>query len=104
MSTDALSREILTGREVAPRKFDPHSAAPFANKSVSEAARRAYSRAVSDFFRFAGGKHPTEVTPSDVQRWHDHLRSHRKRPATVCFKLRVIRSFFEYLKAAGVVP
>jgi site-specific recombinase XerD len=45
-----------------------------------------------------------EVTPSDEQCWCDHLRSHRKRPATVCFKLCVIRSFFEYLKAAGVVP
>ena len=25
-------------------------------------------------------------------------------PATVSFKLSVIRSFFEYLKAAGVIP
>ncbi len=104
MLTEALSTEILTGREVAGRKFDPRSTAPFINKSVSDATRRAYSRAVADFFRFAGGKHPSEVTPSDVQRWRDHLRSLRKRPATVSFKLSVIRSFFEYLKAAGVVP
>jgi integrase/recombinase XerD len=50
------------------------------------------------------GKHPTEVLPADVQRWRDWLRSQKKRPATVAFKLSVIRSFFEYLKAAGVVP
>jgi integrase/recombinase XerD len=104
LSTEALSPEILAGREVAQRKFDPRSAAPFVNKSVSEATRRAYTRAVADFFQFARGKHPTEVVPADVQRWRDHLRSQRKRPATVSFKLSVIRSFFEYLKAAGVVP
>ena len=37
-------------------------------------------------------------------RWRDHLRAGRKRPATVSFKLSVVRSFFEYLKAGGVVP
>ena len=67
-----LSRNLVSGREVAARRFDPKSAAPFVNKSVSEATRRAYSRAVADFFRFAGGKHPAEVVPLDVQRWRDH--------------------------------
>lgn len=104
MPNEPLTPEILTGREVAHGKFDPRSAAPFVNKSVSDATRRAYSRAVADFFRFVQGKHPSEVTPADVQRWRDSLRSQRKRPATVSFKLSVIRSFFEYLKAAGIVP
>jgi integrase/recombinase XerD len=104
LSIEALSPDILGGREVAPRKFDPRSAAPFINKSISEATRRAYSRAVADFFRFLQGKHPTEIVPADVQRWRDQLRSQRKRPATVSFKLSVVRSFFEYLKAAGIVP
>ena len=104
MSIEALSPEILLGREVAARKFDPRSAAPFVNKSVSEATRCAYSRAVADFFRFVQGKHPTEAIPADVQRWRDHLRSQRKRPATVSFKLFIMRSFFEYLKAAGAMP
>ena len=104
MSTEALSPEILEGREIGSGRFDPRSAAPFVNKSVSDATRRAYSRAVADFFRFVHGKHPTNVIAVDVQRWRDHLRSQRKRPATVSFKLSVIRSFFEYLKAAGVVP
>jgi integrase/recombinase XerD len=36
--------------------------------------------------------------------WRDRLRSQRKSAATVSFKLSVVRSFFEYLKAAGVVP
>jgi len=91
------------GSEIAER-FDPQTAAPFINKSVSEETRRAYRRAVADFFQFAGGKHPTEVTPDDVLGWRDHLRSGRKRASTVSFKLSVIRSFFGYLKAGGVIP
>jgi integrase/recombinase XerD len=59
---------------------------------------------VADFFQFVEGKHPVEVVPNDVLLWRDHLRSGRKRPATVSFKLSVVRSFFEYLKAAGTVP
>lgn len=99
------SLQDLRGTEaVATKRFDPRSAAPFVNKSVSEETRRAYRRAISDFFLFLGGKHPAEITPADVQVWRDHLRAQRKRPSTVAFKLAVVRSFFEYLKAAGVIP
>jgi integrase/recombinase XerD len=94
---------ILRSEAVVPKRFDPRLAAPFINKSVSEATRRAYRRAVADFFQFVGGLHPTEVVPDDVQRWRDSLRQSRKRAATVSFKLSVVRSFFEYLKAAGIV-
>jgi integrase/recombinase XerD len=48
-------------------------------------------------------KHPAEVVPNDVVLWRDRLRSQKKSASTVAFKLLVIRSFFEYLKAAGVV-
>lgn len=67
---------------VAPNRFDPRLATPFVNKSVSKETRRAYRRAVADFFQFIGGKHPTEVVPADVLGWRDHLRAGRKRPAT----------------------
>jgi integrase/recombinase XerD len=96
---DFTQREII-----APKRFDPRSATPFVNKSVSEETRRAYRRAVADFFQFIGGKHPTEVVPNDVICWRDHLRHSRKKAATVAFKLSVIRSCFEYLKAGGVIP
>jgi hypothetical protein len=57
----------LTQREaIAPKRFDPRSATAFVNKSVSEETRRAYRKAVADFFQFVGGKHPTEVVPTDV--------------------------------------
>ena len=46
LSSEVLTAEILRGREVAGRRFDPKSASPFVSKSVSEATRRAYGRAV----------------------------------------------------------
>jgi site-specific recombinase XerD len=95
---------LLQREAIAPRRFDPRSASAFVNKSVSEETRRAYRQAVADFFHFIGAKHPTEVVPADVLGWRDHLRARRKRAATVAFKLSVIRSFFEYLKAGGVIP
>jgi integrase/recombinase XerD len=104
LSTEALTPEILRGRDVERRRFDPRSAIAFVNKSVSEETRRAYRRAVSEFFQFAGMKHPAEVVPADVVLWRDRLRSQKKSAATVAFKLSVVRSFFEYLKAAGAVP
>jgi integrase/recombinase XerD len=103
LSSEALIPEILCGSEFPAKRFDPKSAAPFINKSVSEATRRAYSRAVREFFQFAGMKHPAEIVPNDVVLWRDKLRSQKKSVATVAFKLSVVRSFFEYLKAAGVV-
>jgi integrase/recombinase XerD len=96
--------DLLQRETIAPKRFDPRSATPFVNKSVSEDTRRAYQRTVADFFQFVGGKHPTEVVPNDVICWRDHLRHSRKRAATVSFKLSVIRSFFEYLKAGGAIP
>ena len=93
----------LQNQSLTPKRFDPRTATPFVNKSVSEETRRAYRRAISDFFQFVGGKHPTEVVPDDVLRWRDHLRAGRKRASTVAFKLSVVRAFFEYLKAGGIV-
>jgi integrase/recombinase XerD len=104
LSTEALTPEILRDGEISQRRFGPKSASPFINKSVSEATRRAYSRAVREFFQSAGMKHPSEVLPQDVVLWRDELRSQKKSAATVVFKLSVVRSFFEYLKAAGAVP
>jgi site-specific recombinase XerD len=103
MTPDQLLVSKLQEQSLAPRRFDPRTATPFVNKSLSEETRRAYRRAVSDFFQFVGNRHPSDIVPADVLGWRDHLRAHRKRAATVSFKLSVIRSFFEYLKAAGIV-
>jgi integrase/recombinase XerD len=103
LSTEALTPEIYRGGETPARRFDPKSAVPFVNKSVSEATRRAYGRALREFFHSAGMKHPSEVVPDDVLLWRDKLRARKKSAATIAFKLSVVRSFFEYLKAAGAV-
>jgi site-specific recombinase XerD len=103
VSTEALIPEILRDGETPARRFDPRSAFPFVNKSVSEETRRAYGRALREFFQSAGMKHPSEVVPADVLLWRDKLRSQKKSASTVAFKLSVVRSFFEYLKAAGAV-
>jgi integrase/recombinase XerD len=99
-----LTPEILRGGETPARRFDPKIASAFVNKSVSEATKRAYGRTVWEFFQFACMKNPVEVVPADVLLWRDRLRSQKKSAATVAFKLSVVRSFFEYLKAAGAVP
>jgi integrase/recombinase XerD len=104
LPSEALTPEILRSGEIPAKRFDPKSAAPFVNKSVSEATRRAYGRALREFFQSAGMKHPSEVVPQDVLLWRDKLRSSSESAATVAFKLSVVRSFFEYLKAAGAVP
>ena len=103
MATEARMPDSLRSGAVAARRFDPRSATPFVNKSVSEETSRAYRRAVREFFQCAGMKHPSEVVPADVVLWRDRLRSQKQSAATVAFKLSVIRSFFEYLKAAGAI-
>ena len=66
----------LPARAAVPKEpFTLKLAQPFLQKSLSEQTRRAYGRALTDFFHFLGGKHPTEVAPMDVARWRDHLRA-----------------------------
>jgi integrase/recombinase XerD len=84
-------------------RFDPKTVTPFVQRSVSEETRRAYRRVVLEFFRFLQSCHPAEVTPTDVQRWRDHLLKAKKSAATVRFKLSVVRSLFDFLKAGGYV-
>jgi site-specific recombinase XerD len=69
---------------------------------MSEETRRAYRRVIREFFLFIDHQHPLNVTTDDVIRWRDDLRRRKKKAATISFKLSVIRSFFEYLKAAGL--
>jgi integrase/recombinase XerD len=98
---------INTASSVAPDPsltgFDLRLALRFSQKSVSEDTRRAYHRVVHEFFSFTGNIHPTQVTPELILRFRDQQLTKRKRAVTVAFKLAVIRSFFEYLRAAGMV-
>ncbi|MGI9106893.1 MAG: tyrosine-type recombinase/integrase [Pyrinomonadaceae bacterium] len=100
---DQYLAPLRQDQSLARKHFDPRSATPFVNKSVSEETRRAYRRSLADFFQFVGAKHPVDVLPDDVLRWRDGLRAQKKRASTVAFKLSVVRAFFEYLKASGLV-
>jgi integrase/recombinase XerD len=85
-------------------RFDPKLAQPFIYKSVSEETRSAYTRAIREFFAFVGHVHPSQVAPSDVIAYRDHLRTNKRRkPNTVATKLAIIRSFFEYVRAGGMI-
>jgi hypothetical protein len=83
-SSEALSPEILRGGETPARRFDPKSAAPFVNKSVSKATRRTYGRTVREFLQSAGMKHPSEVVPADILLWRDRLQGLRPDVSEVC--------------------
>ena len=110
MSPTPVSRQALDlhstslASERTPQKFDPQLARPFIYKSLSEETRAAYHRAIRDFFAFVGHVHPENVTPQDVIAYRDNLRIQKRRKAnTVATKLAIVRSFFEYLKASGIV-
>jgi integrase/recombinase XerD len=101
-----MTAEHLLPPDTTPQaiaRWDPRLIARFSEKSLSEETRRAYRRVLIEFFSFVGHKHPLSVSPDDVVAWRDSLRAKRRKAATVSLKLAVIRSFYEYLRAAGVV-
>src|SRR3712207_1160630 len=92
-------------QQARQQQFDLALARPFIYKSVREETRAAYTRAVREFFAFVGHVHPAQVTPADVIAYRDDLRTRKRRKAnTVATKLAIVRSFFEYLKAGGIIP
>lgn len=93
------------GRELAVFQcFDPRMAEPFIQKSVSEETRRSYHRTIREFFQYAEGIHPIDVTPKHVALYRDRLKADKRKPSTIATKLAIIRSFFEYLRAGGSIP
>ena len=100
MSEHLTAHAPPASETLQPLRFEARMAAPFCEKSLSEETRRAYRRVIREFFVFVEGIHPTLVTPKHVLAWRETLKSGRK-SATVSFKLTVVRSFFEYLRAGG---
>lgn len=86
------------------------SARPFIDKSLSPRTRANYTGHLKQFFSFFRGKRPEDITTTDVIAWRDHLRTKKGRnpdepisEATVAVKLATVRSFFEYLRAEGLI-
>ena len=85
------------------RKDFEKNVRPFIEKSLSAETRRAYGRVIREFFVFQQTVEFTEIKAIDVIGWRDSLIAAKKSAATVSFKLSVVRSLFEYLKAGGFV-
>lgn len=90
-----------TQGQLAP--FNPRTASPFVNKSISAETRRLYHRVIREFFAFVGFKHETLITAQDILSWRDDLMVKGRKASTVALKLSVLRSFFEYLRVYGYV-
>jgi integrase/recombinase XerD len=106
ITPEVISPHLSTAQSSPPFKqqFDLQLARPFIYKSISEETRAAYTRAIREFFQFVGDVHPNEVAPAHVINYRDYLRINKRRKAnTVATKLAIVRSFFEYLKAGGVI-
>lgn len=84
-------------------RFDLKLAQSFIYKSVSEETRRAYTRAIKEFFNFNNNLHPAQVTPAHVIAYRDNLRAAKLKPTTIVTKLAIVRSFFEYLREGGII-
>jgi integrase/recombinase XerD len=97
--TPAVPGQALT----RPARFELPRARNFIEKSLSEDTRRAYTRALLDFFSFTR-KPPAQVDVEDVIAYRDELvKKQRRKARTVNMKLSVVRAYFGYLKAAGDV-
>lgn len=106
VTAEIISPQLSSAPSSSSRKyqFDLTLARPFIYKSVSEETRAAYTRAIREFFQFVGEIHPNEVVPAHVINYRDHLRINKRRKAnTVATKLAIVRSFFEYMKAGGII-
>jgi integrase/recombinase XerD len=90
------------GQAVArPVRFELPRAKNFIEKSLSEDTRRAYTRALLDFFSFVS-KPPAQVTAEDVIAYrNDLVKKKRRKARTVNLKISVVRAYFSYLKATG---
>lgn len=89
-------------QEIAKFNY-PEQARSFVLKSNSAETRRAYETHIREFFKFHSYKHPAAVAAIDVIRWRDSLLRSGSRATTVTTKLSVVRSFFDYLRADGIV-
>src|SRR5262245_27353608 len=103
MAERNLTQKLTPPASGAMERFDPRRATEFAKRSISEQTRRAYNRVVREFFAAIGNLDPRLVGPAEVGEWRDKLLRKRQKAATISFKLSVVRAFFSYLKALGLV-
>ncbi|WP_395735275.1 tyrosine-type recombinase/integrase [Prosthecobacter sp.] len=89
--------------ETTTQQFPEKHLLPFYERSNSQQTRRAYKRVVREFFRQFQWRHPNQITSEQIRGWRDQMTKARRKPATVSFKLAVVRSLYEYLREEGFV-
>jgi site-specific recombinase XerD len=97
------SLAVGVAQNVGLQKFVPRLADGFIYKSISEATRRTYRKAIMDFFAFVNFIHPAQVTSNQVISYRDHMIAKKKSANTINLRISVIRSFFDYLVADGSI-
>lgn len=84
-------------------RFDEKLLQGFNERSNSAETRRAYARVTREFFQYFKWRHPRTISSEQISEWRDKLKGKRAKPATIAFKLSVIRSLYEYLRDEGTV-
>jgi integrase len=88
---------------LAFERFDEKPLLAFYERSNSAETRRAYRRVTREFFQYFKWRHPRLISSNQIAEWRDKLKEARQKPATVVFKLSVVRSLYEYLRDEGIV-
>jgi site-specific recombinase XerD len=70
-------------------------------RGMSEKTRRAYGVDLDQLARFAGGRGPTELRPSDLRRFAAHLSESGMSKTSVARKLAAVRTFYRHLIEIG---
>jgi site-specific recombinase XerD len=84
-------------------RFDEKNLLAFYERSNSSETRRAYRRVAREFFQYFKWRHPRLISSEQIAGWRDKLKERRAKPATITFKLSVVRSLYEYLRDEGFV-
>jgi site-specific recombinase XerD len=84
-------------------RFDETRLQAFNERSNSKETRRAYARVAREFFQYFNWRHPQTISSEEIAEWRDKLKEKRAKPATVAFKLSVVRCLYEYLREEGFV-
>lgn len=100
---DLIQTRPLHSSLQEPHRFDERSARAFVFKFISPETRKAYRRAIQDFFDFCGWPHQSEVTREHVIAYREQLRAGGRRDRTIAQRLAALRSYFEYLMAEGAL-
>jgi site-specific recombinase XerD len=102
-----MGEQLINSRKASlaseTRRFDARSAQAFVYKFNSPETRKAYARAISDFFESLKWPHQSEIKREHVIAYREQLVRLNRRPRTIAQRLAALRSYFDYLVAEGSI-